>query len=70
MADRIDPIRPRTLTSAEAMRYLGVSRWTLQRLRKAGRIVGYHIGAAAVYELASLDAYLDAQRKAESGDGG
>jgi excisionase family DNA binding protein len=54
-----------------AARYLGVSRWTVQRLRAQGEITGYRIGAAAMIELDSLDAYVARQQaKARAERGG
>jgi excisionase family DNA binding protein len=63
------PMRPVGLPLAEAAAYLGVSRWTIQRLRARGEIVGFHVGAAAMIELASLDAYV-ARQAAKDRDGG
>lgn len=56
------PLRPRGLPIADAARYLGVSRWTVQRLRSRGELEGYHVGAAAMITTASLDRYLEANR--------
>lgn len=58
----VEPIRPRGLPLADAALYLGVSRWTIQRLRSRGELEGYHVGAAAMITLDSLDAYLEAHR--------
>ena len=66
----IEPVRPVGLPLADAARYLGVSRWTIQRLRAAGEIVGFHVGAAAMIELDSIDAYVARQRAKDSGNGG
>ena len=63
----VQTVRPRGLPLAEAARYLGVSRWTIQRLRTKGEVSGYHVGAAAMIELASLDAYIARQQAAERG---
>ena len=60
-------IRPRGIPLNQAARYLGVSRWTVQRLRSRGELVGYHVGAAAMIDLDSLDAYVERQRAAEHG---
>jgi hypothetical protein len=42
-----------------------VSRWTIQRLRGRGELAGYHVGAAAMITLESLDAYLAAATAAD-----
>jgi excisionase family DNA binding protein len=62
----LEELRPVGLPIADAARYLGVSRWTVQRLRARGELRGFHIGAAAMIEVASLDAYV-ARRFAEGG---
>lgn len=59
-------IRPEVMTAA---RYLGVSRWTIQRLLASGELEGYHVRAAAMVTLDSLDAYLERSRD-RRGDGG
>jgi excisionase family DNA binding protein len=64
------PLRPAALPLAEAAMYLGVSRWTIQRLRAHGEIVGFHVGAAAMIELDSLDAYVARQAAKDRNDGG
>lgn len=48
-----------------AARYLGVSRATVMRLRARGELEGFHVGAAAMITVASLDAYIERQRLAE-----
>jgi excisionase family DNA binding protein len=60
-------LRPRGLPIAEAAEYLGVSRWTVQRLRSRGELVGYHVGAAAMIELDSIDAYVERSRDGAGG---
>jgi excisionase family DNA binding protein len=56
---------PNVMTAA---RYLGVSRWTVQRLRSQGEVIGFRIGAAAMIDLESLDAYV-ARQRARARDG-
>ncbi len=53
------------LTTKEASRYLGVSVAFLERDRWAGaRIPFIKVGSRAVrYELATLDAYIESQRR-------
>jgi len=63
----VEPIRPRGLPLADAALYLGVSRWTIQRLRSRGELEGYHVGAAAMITLDSLDAYLESHRDRRGG---
>jgi excisionase family DNA binding protein len=67
---RIEELRPVGLPILDAARYLGVSRWTVQRLRASGEVEGYHIGAAAMIAVDSLDAYVARQRAAAARDGG
>jgi excisionase family DNA binding protein len=57
---------PELMTAA---RYLGVSRWTVQRLRRDGELVGFRIGAAAMITTDSLDAYV-ARQLERTRDGG
>jgi excisionase family DNA binding protein len=61
----VEAIRPLGLPILEAARYLGVSRWTVQRLRQRGELDGFHIGAAAMITTDSVDAYVARQRAAE-----
>jgi hypothetical protein len=61
----VEELRPMGLPILAAARYLGVSRWTVQRLRSSGDLEGFHIGAAAIITVASLDAYIARQRAAE-----
>jgi excisionase family DNA binding protein len=56
------PLRPRGLSIVDAARYLGTSRRTIEKLRAAGELTGYHVGRAAMIELDSLDAYALAHR--------
>lgn len=65
---RLEELRPVGLPIADAARYLGVSRWTIQRLRSRGELEGFRIGAAAMISVDSLDAYVARQR--EHADGG
>jgi excisionase family DNA binding protein len=58
-------LRPVGLPILDAARYLGVSRWTVQRLRRDGELEGFRIGAAAMITVDSLDAYVARQREAE-----
>jgi len=64
----VEELRPTALPILEAARYLGVSRWTIQRLRSSGELEGFHIGAAAMITTASIDAYVDRQRELEHVD--
>ena len=64
---RLEELRPVGLPIADAARYLGVSRWTVQRLRSRGELEGFRIGAAAMITVASIDAYVLRQRDAASG---
>lgn len=66
----VEPIRPRGMPLNQAARYLGVSRWTIQRLRANGELEGYHVGAAAMITTASLDAYVERQRSIDRALGG
>lgn len=61
----VEELRPIGLPIAEAARYLGVSRWTIQRLRRRGELRGFHIGAAAMIETASIDELVERQRIAD-----
>jgi excisionase family DNA binding protein len=64
---RIEDLRPIGLPVRDAAAYLGVSRWTIQRLRTAGELRGFHIGAASMITTESLDAYVARQRELEDG---
>lgn len=55
---------PELMTAA---RYLGVSRWTVQRLRAQGELEGFSIGAAAMITTESLDEYLARQLQRTQG---
>lgn len=66
---RITELRPIGLPIADAARYLGVSRWTVQRLRARGELVGFHIGAAAMITTDSLDALQARQLERERNGG-
>lgn len=64
-----EPLRPIGLPIAStdpakltAASYLGVSRATMYRLRAAGEVEGFHVGAAAMITRESLDAYMERQR--------
>jgi excisionase family DNA binding protein len=59
---RLAPLRPRGLPITAAAAYLGTTRRTIERLRAAGELAGYHIGRHAMIELGSLDAYVDTHR--------
>jgi excisionase family DNA binding protein len=63
----VETVRPIGLPILEAARYLGVSRWTIQRLRRTGELVGFRIGAAAMITTESLDAYVARQFAAADG---
>lgn len=62
---KVEELRPIGLPILEAARYLGVSRWTVQRLRTKGELDGFRIGAAAMITVDSIDAYVARQRAAE-----
>lgn len=47
------------LTNAEAMEYLGLSRPTLARYRKSGRLPFAKVGSNVFYRLADVEALLD-----------
>jgi excisionase family DNA binding protein len=57
-------LRPVGLPILDAARYLGVSRWTVQRLRSSGELTGFRIGAAAMITVDSLDRYVARQLEA------
>lgn len=59
---RVQELRPQGLPIQAAAAYLGVSRWTIQRLRTRGELDGYHVGAAAMITTSSLDRYVAAHR--------
>jgi excisionase family DNA binding protein len=65
---RVADLRPVGLPIMDAARYLGVSRWTVQRLRARGELDGFRIGAAAMITTESLDLYVAKQRAAERVD--
>jgi excisionase family DNA binding protein len=67
---RVTELRPVGLPIREAARYLGVSLWTVQRLRARRELEGFHIGAAAMISVDSLDAYVARQREVENLDEG
>ena len=50
------------LTNAEAMAYLGLSRPTLARYRKAGTLPFSKVGANVFYKLADVEALLERHR--------
>lgn len=60
------------LTTAEAARYLGMSKAFLERDRWAGaRIPFIRVGSRSVrYRRADLEAYLDMQRRRSTSDDG
>jgi excisionase family DNA binding protein len=60
---RLEELRPVGLPIADAARYLGVSRWTVQRLRTRHELEGFRIGAAAMITVDSLDAYVARARE-------
>ena len=45
---RVEELRPLGLPIMDAAHYLGVSRWTVQRLRSRRELEGFRIGAAAI----------------------
>jgi excisionase family DNA binding protein len=57
----VQELRPVGIPILEAARYLGVSRWTVQRLRGSGELTGFRIGAAAMITVDSLDAFVARQ---------
>jgi len=59
---RVEELRPVGLPILDAAKYLGVSRWTIQRLRAAGELEGFHIGAAAMITVDSIDELVARQR--------
>ena len=65
----VEELRPTALPILEAARYLGVSRWTVQRLRARHELDGFRIGAAAMITTASLDAYVARQLEAAADPG-
>lgn len=60
------------LTTAEAARYLGMSKAFLERDRWAGaRIPFIRVGSRSVrYRVADLETYLNNQRRRSTSDGG
>ena len=68
----VEELRPIGLPILDAARYLGVSRWTVQRLRSRGELDGFRIGAAAMITVESIDAYVARQRERDRAerDGG
>jgi len=58
-------IPPAALDEAAAARYVGLSRWTLQKWRAQRRGPAHaKLGARVRYRVADLDAWLAAQRVA------
>ena len=57
-----DAVRPGKgwLTNAETMTYLGLSRPTLARYRKDGRLPYSKVGSSVFYRLADVEALLEA----------
>lgn len=67
---KLEELRPVGLPIRDAARYLGVSLWTVQRLRARRELAGFHIGAAAMITVESLDAYVARQLEAAAVDRG
>lgn len=62
---------PRGMTILAAAKYLGQSRWTVQRLIRKGEIADFYIGASHMVDRASVDAFIERQKLArQAQDGG
>jgi excisionase family DNA binding protein len=57
------PSAARLLSTHDAARYLGVSRWTLQRLVNDGTLVPCEVKSKRVYDVSELDAYIARQKE-------
>ena len=58
-----NPEHKRCLREPEAAEYCGVSKWTIQRWRKAGLLSPIHLGNRIyVYRLNDLDAFVESRR--------
>lgn len=70
LAERDDePPKKEWLTNREAMYFLGVSRATMQRYRRDGRILYSKIGSGSLrYRRADLVAFLEAHIRLPSGE--
>jgi excisionase family DNA binding protein len=58
------PIQPKEISRHEAALYLGVSVKTVDRLRAAGELDDFAIGAVVRIEIESIDAFKERQRQA------
>jgi excisionase family DNA binding protein len=62
----VRPLEPAALTIKDAAAYLGISRWTVNRLRASGELEAFRVGAGVRITRASADAYIERQRAAEA----
>lgn len=55
---------PQNFTEEEAANWLKISRITLQRLRKAGKVAFYRVGGSRIiYSLKHLEDYLETRER-------
>lgn len=60
---KTDTIQPRCLKTTEAAQYLGISPRSLLDMTRAHRIPHIRLGIRTIcYEIADLDAFVDARR--------
>lgn len=57
-ATAVEKIRPAGLRVMDAARYLGVSRWTIQRMIRADELDAYYVGRLRLVTLESLDRHV------------
>lgn len=62
-ADKIAPVKPRCLKTADASRYVGLSARGLLDMTRAHKIPHIRLGTRTiVYELSDLDAFIEARK--------